>query len=174
VGFLPQFAGDVNGDGTNDYLFLTPSARDERTLEVLEDKTGKTALFYGGTPSEAEDQLFYTDVIPAGDLNGDGYDDAIRFQEGEIRFVKGSTEGYADTGTTISDPGVGEEVIGFTDIDGDGIEDALICPSSRRSPCGSTTCWADRYGPLCAGSRTDATNAGWTWPTWPAARTSCG
>lgn len=27
----PQYAGDVNGDGTNDYLYTTASARDERT-----------------------------------------------------------------------------------------------------------------------------------------------
>jgi len=125
----PQFAGDVNGDGTNDYLYADGLARDERTPEVLEDRTGKTALFYGGTPSQSEDQLLYQELRPAGDLNNDGRADAIEFEDGSIRFWAGSSGGYDDTGTTISNPFGSGDTVGFTDLDGDGFEDVLVFQS---------------------------------------------
>jgi len=126
----PTFAGDVNGDGTNDYLYATSNARDERTPDVLEDQTGKTALFDGGTPSATEDQLVYRELHPAGDLNNDGRADAIEFENGSIRFWAGSSSGYVDTGTTISNPFGSGTVLGFTDLDGDGFEDALLFDES--------------------------------------------
>ncbi|MCS3711278.1 FG-GAP-like repeat-containing protein [Salinibacter ruber] len=127
----PQFAGDVNGDGTNDYLYATAGARDERSPEVLEDQTGKTALFYGGTPSEGEDQLVYAQLRPAGDLNGDGFDDALEIEENTARIWTGSENGYVDSGETVTlqfSPSsfYGNGVIGFTDLDGDGTDDALL------------------------------------------------
>ena len=127
----PRRAGDVDGDGTNDYLYTTGFARDERTPENLEDATGKTALFYGGAPPETEDQLIYKELHPVGDLNGDGNADAIQFEDGSIRFWAGSTSGYLDTGTTTENPFGSGSVAGFTDLDGDGFGDALLFSSFR-------------------------------------------
>lgn len=126
----PQFAGDVNGDGTNDYLYAE-TARDERTPGMLEDRTGKTALFYGGSPSESEDQLVYAELRPVGDLNGDGFDDALQIDGLTARIWGGSQNGYVDSGVTIDLPFApysfpGNGVAGFTDLDGDGTSDALL------------------------------------------------
>lgn len=126
----PQYAGDVNGDAVNDYVYTDGFARDERTPE-LEDQTGKTALFYGGAPSETEDQLVYAELRPAGDLNGDGFDDALQIDGTTARIWGGSQNGYADSGVTIDLPFLpysfpGNGVAGFTDLDGDGSTDALL------------------------------------------------
>jgi hypothetical protein len=123
----PVSAGDVNGDGTNDYLYTTSTARDERT-SALEDVTGKTALFFGGTPSSGEDQLLYTQLVPIGDLNDDGDDDALSFDasSGAIDVYLGSDTGYQSTQTSVTTAVANPIVRGFADLDGDGIEDVVV------------------------------------------------
>lgn len=93
----PVFAGDVNNDGTNDYLYFSKQARDERT-DDLSDNTGKTALYFGGTPGKEPDQLLYSGLQPAGNLNGDDYDDAVEVnpEEETIRFFTGAENGYEE------------------------------------------------------------------------------
>lgn len=120
----PMYAGDVNDDGVTDYLY-NGYPRDETTA-ALEDRTGKTALYYGGTPGQSEDQLLYVQLHPVGDLNNDGHDDALRLDAGSARIYKGSASGYQDTGETLSfSTGTGS-IRGFADLDGDGIDDVLI------------------------------------------------
>ncbi|MDZ7681190.1 MAG: hypothetical protein U5J63_05595 [Fodinibius sp.] len=80
-----QPAGNVNGDITsgnpvNDYI-VSSKARDENT-SALYDQTWKTAVFFGGNTSGNPDQIIRRKLIPVGDLNGDGYDDAV---SGEIQ-----------------------------------------------------------------------------------------
>ncbi len=125
----PQFAGDVNGDGINDYVYTDGSARDDRTSR-LEDRSGKTALFFGGDPSKEPDQLLYTEqgfpLQPVGDLNGDGRDDAIAIRGDEVRTYTGDSTGYTESERRFSTGfGVGQSV-GFTDLDGDGYEDVVV------------------------------------------------
>lgn len=129
----PQLAGDINGDGTNDYLYSTPlaaPARDERTAEVLGDRTGKTAVFYGGPPSSEPDQFFYTSLVPVGSLNGDGFDDAVGVNAADstLRLYAGTPFGYQDLGAEFSLPLVppGLVVRGFADLDDDGFGDVLL------------------------------------------------
>ncbi len=147
----PQFAGDVNGDGVNDYIYATASARDERTPEELEDATGKTALFYGGMPSKTEDQFVYAQLRPVGDLNGDGYDDAVEIEDNTARIWTGSEDGYVDSGETLSlefSPSSfrGNGVVGFTDLDGDGTSDALLFDSFASEGKFSVLYGADSLG----------------------------
>jgi hypothetical protein len=125
----PQFAGDVNGDGTNDYVYTDGSARDDRTSR-LEDRVGKTALFFGGDPSKEPDQLLYTEqgasLQPVGDLSGDGRDDAIVTRGDEVRIYTGDSTGYTESERRFSTGfGIGQSV-GFTDLDGDGYEDVVV------------------------------------------------
>ncbi|MFB6271898.1 MAG: Ig-like domain-containing protein, partial [Salinibacter sp.] len=127
----PRYAGDIDGDGTNDYLYAAPAARDERTPSVLEDETGKTAVFFGGTPDETPDQFFYTELVPVGDLNGDGLDDAVGLNraEGMVELYVGVPfVGYQDTGVTLSPPIIPPQLVvrGFSDVDGDGFEDVVL------------------------------------------------
>lgn len=82
-------AGDVNNDGFDDFL-IGASARDDNT------KSGTAYLVYGGAQSlsgtidlanehpsvvefhgEAADDEAGTSVAPAGDMNGDGFDDFL-------------------------------------------------------------------------------------------------
>jgi hypothetical protein len=99
----------------------------------LEDRTGKTSVYFGGQPSEEEDQFFYRSLRPVGDINGDGYADAaeIDIENNQVRLFLGSPSGYQDSGVTRSldltfeiDPFV--SISGFTDLDGDGLDDVLI------------------------------------------------
>lgn len=129
----PQFAGDINGDGTNDYIYSTPlaaPARDERTPEILGDRTGKTAVFYGGPPSGEPDQFFYTSLVPVGSLNGDGFDDAVGVNAADstLRLYAGTPFGYQDLGAEFALPLVppGLVIRGFTDLDDDGFGDVLL------------------------------------------------
>ena len=127
----PKRAGDINGDGTNDYVYTAPAARDEQT-SALEDTTGKTAVFFGGTPGQTEDQLLYEELHPVGDLNGDGYSDAVRVDTTTVVIYEGSSSGYVETPTSFTTGG-NQEVRGFTDLDGDGLTDALLGSSSSAS-----------------------------------------
>ena len=132
----PVRAGDVNGDGVNDYLYNTmygTPPRDERTSE-LSDRTGKTALFFGGdTPPETPDQLLYSALSPVGDLNGDGRSDAVQLDGSTLRFFEGTTGGYASSGVTVAADSLQPIILGFTDLDGDGYGDVLLVDNGESS-----------------------------------------
>jgi len=115
-----EFAGDINGDGKTDIL-LSSTGRDIRTTD-LSDNTGKTFVFYGGNTSSYDyDQLIYNRLGPVGDLNGDGYDDAVDKENFEI--YKGGQSGYSTTGAVLPDFKL--YYIGFNDLDGDGFDDFI-------------------------------------------------
>lgn len=124
-----QPAGDVNGDGINDYFYttFTDPARDERTPE-LADVVGKTALFFGsGTPNEEPDQVIYDYLLFAGDLNGDGYSDAVAQEEGSnVRIYFGSPSGYVAAGFVAWTSSGEDGVVAGVDLDGDGFEDVVL------------------------------------------------
>ena len=122
----PRRAGDVNGDGIDDYVYAA-TPRDERTPSNLEDRTGKTALYFGGGTPENPDQLLYDELPPVGDLNGDGFADALKIDGSTARIFTGSSSGYTDSGETVSlSSDAYGSVVGFTDVDADGVTDALL------------------------------------------------
>lgn len=128
-------AGNINGDyledmPVNDFIVIGVG-RDERTGSVLEDSVYKTAVFWGGNTSGSPNQVIYRKLIPVGDLNNDGYDDAVAANtslsspEPEEIYL-GSSTGYKKTGSVIKGLDTGKHrIIGFTDFGGDGFADIL-------------------------------------------------
>lgn len=121
-------AGDINGDDRND-IIVTANARDERTPQ-MDDNVTKTAVFFSGTMSDIPDQLFYNRLIPVGDLNYDGYSDAIAQVEGVgFEVYQGSPTGYKSSGILVEVPdpnSISYNFHGFADFDGDGYGDVVI------------------------------------------------
>lgn len=144
-------AGDVNGDGYDD--FLTTDDYDEQ----LYGTAGIAYLFYGSAtgPSASNKWTWGTSAAGsirlnrgtgAGDVNGDGYDDIIlgapRYPDGKRRGIAyvfhGSASGPGsspdwsyegeNSGTGPGDPGdnFGNRVRGVGDVNGDGYDDVLI------------------------------------------------
>jgi len=144
-------AGDVNGDGYDD--FLTTDDYDEQVYGTA----GIASLFYGSPtgPSGSNKWTWGTSAAGsmrlnrgtgAGDVNGDGYDDIIlgapRYPDGKrqgIAYVfHGSANGPGpnpdwsyegeNSGTGPGDPGdnFGNRVRGVGDVNGDGYDDVLI------------------------------------------------
>ena len=123
---MPRRAGDVDGDGTDDYVYRTSSARDERTSELGDDTT-KTALFFGGSsPPQTPDQLLYRNLRPVGDLDGDDRADAVRFDGNTLRLYEGTSSGYSDSGAAVTADSLQPRVVGFTDLDNDDFGDLLL------------------------------------------------
>ncbi len=87
-------AGDINGDGVTDFI-KTFESLDERTDELY-DYTLKTLIYYGKKGEiNTHDDIVYYEVKPVGDLNGDGYADAVGEDlEGNFVLLVGSDEGY--------------------------------------------------------------------------------
>lgn len=121
-----NYAGDINGDGKID-LVISGYARDERTIE-LSDEVGKSFIFFGNnTTAMAYDQLIYDYLIPIGDINGDGFDDAVSINEDGNFYYLGSTLGYSKS--EVQTNGLDTEVMGFSDFDGDNYEDYVTWDS---------------------------------------------
>ncbi|GAB5527532.1 MAG: hypothetical protein Roseis2KO_54040 [Roseivirga sp.] len=130
LNFFPDarsvFAGDINGDGKDDMIseYSNRSIADERT-EDLSDLTFKTLIYYGGNTTGEHDQVIYSSLKPVGDLNGDGFDDAVGSDHDGMRYYFfGSGAGYIKSDTSPIDSYL-PNISGFRDFNNDGYEDAL-------------------------------------------------
>jgi hypothetical protein len=157
-------AGDVNGDGTDDFLVGAPGDDDGGTNAgaaylILGPETGSHSLSTadaklrgpGGNGGAGES------VASAGDVNGDGYDDVVIGTDyggtGTVYVKYGPFSGSSSlSSAAASITGViyriGDAVDGAGDVDGDGHADVLIgCEE-----CGGNTGGAYlMLGPLSGG-----------------------
>ena len=133
---IPIPAGDINGDGYDDYV-KSGYGKDERTAYTGDDEL-KTGVFFGGESlSETNpDQLFYNELHPIDDINGDGYSDAITLDvlssSKEVNILLGSSNGFIESDIQLNFPLVSErldrrEVKGFADLNGDGFYYLFKC-----------------------------------------------
>lgn len=137
IGFSVGLAGDVNGDGTDDFVVGAPGNNvngfNAGMVRVYCGATGDVLhTFYG----DAEGDLLGWSVSGVGDVNGDGYDDVIagaHFSDvagpdfGMVRVFCGRTGavllalyGEQELGT------FGLAVAGIGDVNGDGLGDFVV------------------------------------------------
>ena len=139
-------AGDVNGDGYADLIVGAPSYTNGETGE------GRAYLFYGGPvgfPPELPPEVlesnqalasFGSSVAPAGDVNGDGFDDILigapkydngQVNEGRAYLFLGGSAGLATTPQWTAEGdqdscSFAAAVATAGDVNGDGFDDVVI------------------------------------------------
>jgi hypothetical protein len=146
-GYSVASAGDVNGDGYADAIvgaYHYPSGSDQGRAYVYHGSPSGLAATPALTlTGENNDDYFGRSVASAGDVNGDGYADAI---VGALGYPSGSLQGRAYvyhgsasglaatpaltlTGESTGD-GFGVSVASAGDVNGDGYADAIVGASS--------------------------------------------
>jgi hypothetical protein len=140
-------AGDLDGDGVDELLIGAPSASEGASRDG-----GLVYVFAGGSRTashvlsmDAGDyERFGSAIAVVGDVDGDGYADAVIGTSAPARglaFVfRGGPEGLAPTPLTLlQDDGpadaaddFGASVAGAGDVDGDGLADVIVGAASAR------------------------------------------
>ncbi len=138
-------AGDVNADGYDDVLVGAPyfdngSTDEGRAYLYLGSTTGLATTPSWTTESDQIGALHGEQVAGAGDLNADGYDDAVvgasywdggAADEGAAFVFLGAATGLELLPTFVLESGQGSSQFGYAvapagDVDGDGYDDMLV------------------------------------------------
>jgi hypothetical protein len=146
LGFSVASAGDVNGDGIDDILI---GARSNDTNGI---QSGRVYLFYGpvsgSLSATSADAIIFgatfnevgRAVAPAGDLNGDGFDDIVLGTDiagagsrGQVFIFNGPLAGQRSVATanaiitgSFANESFGESVASAGDVNGDGTNDIIV------------------------------------------------
>jgi len=142
-------AGDVNGDGYDDFLVGAPASQDDRVHLLFgrqEGWSGSESLAHADVSIRQWDGSlgFGSALAGIGDVDGDGYDDVLMgdVTSGEAFLLLGRSSGWADglledsvdaSFVDESTVGIGAAVAGAGDVDGDGTPDLLIGSTGGRA-----------------------------------------
>jgi len=154
-------AGDVNGDGFGDFLVGAPF------FPLPVEESGRAYLYYGGPEADETADLviaplwgegqFGTTLAPAGDINGDGYDDFLigspSAGAGRVDLYFGGIAPDATPDLQFTGAGtveyLGAAVAGGHDFNGDGYPDVLIgAPSALSGSARTGRAYVFYGGPL--------------------------
>ena len=137
-----NFVGDVNADGFDDFMFSEP-------FNGSGYRSGQIWAYYGSTEGVSSSVPNYTlapgvsnavlgrTIVPAGDVNEDGYDDVLMMQasgtSGKVELILGSMIGLRADWELLATGQPGQEVgllaASMGDLDGDGLSEIVL--SSR-------------------------------------------
>lgn len=137
-GVLAGGGADFDGDGVPDLMYTENSA-----AKIRSGRTG--AILFQQNPIVGVYHTFR--IAPAGDVNGDGYEDAVTFGYGQVSVPMYVVAGPAGT---LLGPWFNANVVG--DVTGDGKVDVFTAPPGSPAPAPTI---------LAGGSFTVA----WTLPT---------
>ncbi len=155
LGDVVASAGDVNGDGYEDFLITAPG-------KGVGSDTGVVYVYFGGPTldvypdvvivSPFPDAWFATSAAGVGDLNGDGYDDIavgapradlfLGEDEGYVYIYFGGTamdslHDHVFTGEKVGSL-FGTSVAGAGDVNGDGYDDLIVGAKGYADTVGTT------------------------------------
>ncbi|MCT4635319.1 MAG: integrin alpha [Rickettsiales bacterium] len=139
-------AGDVNGDGYDDIIIGVPSSSsgDGKAYVVFGKASGFSDVNVNALSSTerftiygAQDSRCGSSVGPAGDVNGDGYDDIIigASDSEQVYVIFGKSSGFSSIylsslsssdGYIISGNDIGSAVSSAGDFNGDGYGDIIV------------------------------------------------
>lgn len=129
VGF---YLGDINGDGKDDRVRIYTDQLDDRT-ETPDDLENRSLIFLGGNFSTTPNQIIYSRLLPTGDLNGDGFDDAVGLKEDlSWKIYFSDSQNLIEQERDFSDNDLelnASSVFGKHDLNDDGFGDVVSRPS---------------------------------------------
>lgn len=133
-------AGDVDGNGFDDYLVSDPLLAPGGVAVVYDGWSGVSALFFAGTSNN--EKLGWS-AVGVGDLNGDGFDDVVmgapgfNAGQGRVHVRHGGGGGSTLFGPLLGEsgwPDFGHAVARAGDVNRDGAPDFLVGATSSLTP----------------------------------------
>jgi hypothetical protein len=136
LGSSVALAGDVNGDGYSDVIVGAPSLGNGTAFAFHGSSTGLSATSNWSAESAVATASFGSVVDTAGDVNGDGYSDAIvgaplSAGYGKVYVYHGSSSGLNLTENWTTDSDIADSKFGKSahtagDVNGDGFGDVIV------------------------------------------------